>query len=147
MYHRDTDAKTEDSVRTSRGGSVTKRRMPHRGALALVLTAGALVGATATGAQDATPRKINVTARKGEFTPARIEVKAGETVEIVLQSEDVTHGFECRELGLGPVRVHKDAAETVAFTGDKPGTYAFRCSRSGCGAGHSRMKGEIVVSP
>ena len=126
---------------------MTRRRMPRARVLALVLTAGALVGAAAAEAPDAKPRQINVTARKGEFTPARIEVKAGEAVEIVLQSEDVTHGFECRELGLGPVRVHKDAAETVAFTGDKPGTYAFRCSRSGCGAGHSRMKGEIVVSP
>ena len=126
---------------------MTKRWIPRRGALALVLTIGALVGSAAAAAPDATPRKITVTARKGEFTPARIEVKKGEAVEIVLQSEDVTHGFECPELALGPVRVRKDAPETVAFTADKPGTYAFRCSRPLCGRGHSSMKGEIVVSP
>ena len=123
------------------------KRMPRRGALALILAAGALVGAGASRAQDAKPRQINVTARKGEFTPARIEVKAGEAVELVLQSEDVTHGFECPDLGLGPVRVRKASPETVAFKADKPGTYAFRCSRTTCGAGHSHMKGEIVVSP
>jgi cytochrome c oxidase subunit II len=125
---------------------MTKRWMPRHGTLALVLTAAALMGAAAAGAQDP-PRQITVTARKGEFTPARIEVKAGEAVEIVLQSDDVTHGFECAELGLGPVKVRKGAPETVAFKADKPGSYVFKCSRPSCGAGHSRMRGEIVVSP
>jgi cytochrome c oxidase subunit II len=94
-------------------------------------------------AQD--PQKITVTAKKYEFTPSTIEVKAGQPVEITFQSEDTKHGFECKELGIAKVVCDKDKPETVTFTPEKAGTYEFKCAKF-CGMGHSKMKGEIVVS-
>jgi heme/copper-type cytochrome/quinol oxidase subunit 2 len=91
-------------------------------------------------------RKIDVVARKFAFEPARIEVKAGETVEITFRSEDTKHGFACKELGLEKVVFTKEEPATVTFTPDKPGTYPFKCARF-CGLGHGKMKGEIVVTP
>jgi len=92
------------------------------------------------------PRKITVMAKKFEFEPSRIELKAGEPVEITFQSEDTKHGFECKELNLAKVVFSKDTPGTVTFTPEKPGTYAFKCAKF-CGLGHSKMKGEIVVTP
>jgi cytochrome c oxidase subunit 2 len=92
------------------------------------------------------PQKITVTAKKFEFTPSTIEVKAGQPVELTLQSEDTKHGFECKELGLEKVVFEKDKPQTVTFTPEKPGTYEFKCARF-CGMGHSKMKGQIVVTP
>jgi cytochrome c oxidase subunit 2 len=96
--------------------------------------------------QDQAPQKITVTAKKYEFTPSTIEVKAGTPVEITFQSEDTKHGFECKELGIEKVVFDKDKPETVTFTPEKPGTYEFKCAKF-CGMGHGKMKGSIVVTP
>jgi cytochrome c oxidase subunit II len=91
------------------------------------------------------PQKITVTAKKYEFTPSTIEVKAGQPVEITFQSEDTKHGFECKELGIEKIVFDKDKPETVTFTAEKPGTYEFKCAKF-CGTGHGKMKGSIVVT-
>ena len=91
------------------------------------------------------PQKITVTAKKYEFQPSRIEVKAGQLVEITFQSEDTKHGFECKELKLDKVVFDKETPGVVTFTPEKPGTYEFKCAKF-CGMGHSKMKGEIVVT-
>jgi cytochrome c oxidase subunit II len=91
------------------------------------------------------PRKITVTAKKYEFTPSRIELKAGEPVEITFESEDAKHGFVCKDLKLEKVVFEKDKPVTVKFTPEKAGTYEFHCANF-CGFGHGKMKGEIVVS-
>jgi cytochrome c oxidase subunit 2 len=90
-------------------------------------------------------RKIEVVARKYSFEPSKIEVKAGEPVEITFRSEDTKHGFVCKELGLEKVVFTTEEPATVTFTPEKPGTYRFKCARF-CGLGHSKMKGEIVVT-
>ena len=111
-----------------------------------ILTAFVLSGALRLQAQqDQAPQKITVTAKKYEFTPSTIEVKAGQPVEITLQSEDTKHGFECKALGIEKVVFEKDKPETVTFTPEKPGTYEFHCAKF-CGMGHSKMKGSIVVT-
>jgi len=92
------------------------------------------------------PRKITVVAKKYEFQPNRIEVKAGEPVEITFETVDTKHGFVCKERKLAKVVFTKDSPAKVAFTPETPGTYAFKCARF-CGLGHSKMKGEIVVTP
>lgn len=92
------------------------------------------------------PRQITVVAKKFEFQPNRIEVKAGEPVEITFETLDTKHGFVCKELKLEKVVFTKDNPAKVAFTPETPGTYAFKCARF-CGLGHSKMKGEIVVTP
>jgi cytochrome c oxidase subunit 2 len=108
-----------------------------------------LVPALAVAVQEPTPapqpRKITITAKKYEFNPSRIELKAGETVEITLQSEDATHGFTCKELGVEKVVYEKGKPQTVTITPQTPGTYEFKCAKW-CGFGHGKMKGEIVVT-
>ena len=91
------------------------------------------------------PQKVTVMAKKYEFQPSRIEVKAGQPVEITFQSEDTKHGFECKDLKLEKVVFDKETPATVSFTPDKAGTYEFKCAKF-CGMGHSKMKGEIVVT-
>jgi cytochrome c oxidase subunit II len=90
-------------------------------------------------------RKIEVTAKKFQFDPARIEVKVGEAVEITFKSLDTKHGFECKDLGLEKVVFSKDEPATVTFTPKAAGTYRFKCAKF-CGLGHGKMKGEIVVT-
>jgi cytochrome c oxidase subunit 2 len=90
------------------------------------------------------PQKINVTAKKFEFNPSHIEVKVGQPVEITFQSEDTTHGFAQKELGIEKVTFKKDEPATVKFTPTKTGTFPFKCQKF-CGMGHGGMKGEIVV--
>ena len=92
------------------------------------------------------PQKITVIAKKYEFNPSTIEVKAGQPVEITFQSEDTKHGFELKELGIEKIVFDKDKPETVTFTPEKPGTYEFKCAKF-CGMGHGKMKGSIVVTP
>ena len=96
-------------------------------------------------AQDAEPRKITVTAKKYEFNPSKIELKTGETVEITLQAQDATHGFTCKDLGVDKIVVEKGQSQTFRVTASKPGTYEFKCAKW-CGFGHSKMKGEFVVT-
>jgi cytochrome c oxidase subunit 2 len=91
------------------------------------------------------PRKITVVAKKYEFNPSRIELKAGEPVEITFESEDTKHGFSVKELDVEKVTFQKGQPATVKFTPSKPGTYAFKCAKF-CGMGHGKMKGEIVVT-
>jgi cytochrome c oxidase subunit 2 len=96
-------------------------------------------------AQEGEPRKITVTAKKYEFSPSRIELTVGETVEITFESEDTKHGFVCKELGIEKVIFKKGEPATITVKAEKPGTYAFKCAKF-CGFGHGKMKGEIVVS-
>jgi cytochrome c oxidase subunit 2 len=91
-------------------------------------------------------RKIDVTAKKYEFSPARIEVKLGETVELTATSSDAKHGFECKELGVQKVTFEPNRPAVIRFTANRTGTFQFKCANF-CGFGHGRMKGEIVVSP
>jgi cytochrome c oxidase subunit 2 len=111
--------------------------------LSLLLLA---IGLPAAPAAAEEPRKFDVVAKKFAFEPARIEVRAGEPVEITFRSLDTKHGFVCKELNLEKVVFTKDEPATVRFTPEKPGTYPFKCARF-CGLGHGRMKGEIVVLP
>jgi len=92
------------------------------------------------------PQTVDVTAKKFEFEPRRIEVKAGQPVTLNLTSLDDEHGFECKDLGVKSVTYKKGTPRQVTFTPSKAGTFEFKCSHR-CGSGHGGMKGEIVVAP
>jgi cytochrome c oxidase subunit 2 len=111
--------------------------------IALVLVSSD--GASVSKDRQTERRTIKVSAERFAFTPSRIELTAGEEVEIKLRSDDTSHGF--RIVGLDtsiaiPKRGKGEA--TVVVKIDKPGTYRFECNRV-CGAGHNFMSGEIVV--
>lgn len=115
------------------------RRKILGAALVAALISGGLAGASEV-------KKVTVVAKKYEFTPSRIELKAGEPVEITFESEDVKHGFSVKELDVEKVSFEKGKPATVRLTPQKPGTYEFKCAKF-CGLGHGKMKGEIVVAP
>ncbi|HTF70164.1 MAG TPA: cupredoxin domain-containing protein, partial [Edaphobacter sp.] len=68
------------------------------------------------------PRRIEVTAKRFDFTPAEVTVKKGEPVVIVLTSVDVAHGLSFRDLGVN-VKVGKGKTGELAFTPTKVGDF------------------------
>ena len=95
----------------------------------------------------APPRLVRVTAERFAFTPSQISVTPGTEIEFRLTSEDTAHGFHILGQGVDltiPKRGRGEA--TIRFTPPAPGRYVFECSRM-CGAGHSFMRGTIIVKP
>jgi cytochrome c oxidase subunit II len=97
----------------------------------------ALLGVPSLHSQTA-PHRIEVTAKRFDFTPGEITVKKGEPVVIVLKSVDVTHGLRFRDLGVD-VKVDKGKTAELAFTPTKTGDFVGQCSVF-CGVGHGKMK-------
>lgn len=116
------------------------------GWMARVVTPGALGLLALTGNAVAQERQVvQIVAERFTFTPSRIEVPVGTTVEIHIRSEDTNHGFHI--VGGRHVIIPKRrlGEAVVVFEADEPGTYRFECSKL-CGAGHNFMKGEIIVT-
>ena len=116
------------------------------GWMARVVTPGALGLLALTGNAVAQERQVvQIVAERFTFTPSRIEVPVGTTVEIHIRSEDTNHGFHI--VGGRNVIIPKRrlGEAVVVFEADEPGTYRFECSKL-CGAGHNFMKGEIIVT-
>jgi len=103
----------------------------------------ALTAAGGAGRAAEEPRVIAVTAKRFEFSPKEITLKQGETVKLKLTTEDVTHGFFSKPLGLDEVIAPGKATEVVV-TPKTPGRYTTICDHF-CGAGHGGMKLTIVV--
>ena len=85
----------------------------------------------------ASPRRIEITAKQFQFEPAEITVKKGQPVVLVIKSADVAHGLRFRELNLN-VKVNKGGTAELPFTPDKTGDFVGKCSVF-CGAGHGEM--------
>ena len=110
---------------------------------ALALVAGLPAAAGRPARADESPRTIVITAKRFEFAPKEITIKKGETVKIQLKSEDVTHGFFLRPLGIDAEIPAGQTAE-VTVTPREVGRYRAICDHF-CGAGHGGMKMTIVV--
>ena len=90
-------------------------------------------------------RVIRIRAERFSFTPSEIQLKSGEEVELRIKSDDTNHGFRITGTDVDIVIPKRGAGESsVIFSGAKPGRYEFECTRL-CGAGHSYMRGVIVV--
>ncbi len=88
---------------------------------------------------------VQMVAERFTFTPSRIVVPVGTTVEIHIRSDDTDHGFHI--VGGRNVIIPKRrfGEVVVVFEADEPGEYRFECSKL-CGAGHNFMRGEIIVT-
>ena len=90
-------------------------------------------------------QKVNIVAERFNFTPSRIKVKEGTLLEITLTSDDTFHGFRIPSANINQIIPARGRGNVkVVFDAKEKGTYAFECSRP-CGAGHTMMRGVIIV--
>ena len=104
----------------------------------LLLMGAALLPLKSNVRAQASPRRIEITAKQFTFEPAEITVKKGEPVILVIKSTDVAHGLRFRDLNLN-VKVDKGGTAELPFTPDKTGDFVGQCSVF-CGSGHGGMK-------
>jgi cytochrome c oxidase subunit 2 len=113
--------------------------------------AGALVGAvalvvlTSPSSFSQEPKVIRITAERFAFTPSHVTVKRGTVVELRLRSEDTNHGFHIVGSEFNTIIPKRGRGDgTLIFRADSLGRYTFECSKM-CGAGHTFMRGTLVV--
>jgi cytochrome c oxidase subunit II len=92
----------------------------------------------------ATPRRVEVVAKRFEFTPSEITLKKGEPVILVLTSKDVQHGLKLDAFNQ-VVIAKKGESSQAQFTPAEVGTFVAQCA-SFCGAGHGSMKLTVHVT-
>ena len=88
-------------------------------------------------------KEFKMTAKQFSFEPSTIEVNKGDRVRLIVTSTDVPHGIAIKEYDINE-RLEVGKPTTIEFTADKQGTFTTYCSVF-CGAGHSNMKGKIIV--
>lgn len=117
-----------------------------------------------TRAQDQGSQVIEMTAKKYEFSPSPVHVKAGTKVVLKITATDRVHGFristapDAAAKGAEPglvlaspapndcYRLEKGQQVSVEIEAKTPGTYTFKCCVH-CGLGHGGMKGQLIVDP
>ncbi len=105
-----------------------------------------LVAAAASGSKvwaQATPQRIEVTAKRFAFLPGEITLKKGQPVTLVLKSADVAHGLRIRDLNVD-VKAKAGGTAEVTFTPNKVGDFVGHCSVF-CGSGHGSMTINVHV--
>jgi cytochrome c oxidase subunit II len=97
-------------------------------------------------AADRPVHEVQIVAKKYTFEPSTIQVTAGESVRLVIRSQDGTHGFAIPKLKID-VRIPKTGDPvTIEFTAPPAGQYQIACSEF-CGSGHGQMKAGLVSVP
>jgi cytochrome c oxidase subunit 2 len=119
------------------------KKIPHRRILlaSVVVLAVAVLAPHGTRAQS--PRVINITAQRFEFTPNQVTLKKGEPVKFVLTSKDVTHGFFLKPLKIDEI-IEPGKTTEVTVTPQTPGTYLLICDHF-CGVNHAAMNMKVIV--
>ena len=92
---------------------------------------------------DAGPRVVEISAKRYAFTPDEIHLKKGEPVVLRLTSQDRTHGFLMKKLGIDADIVPGRPTE-LTITPQIAGTFTTICDHY-CGPGHGDMHMTIVV--
>ena len=121
-----------------------QRRRWLKGAAAVAAAPiAALFTASVLAADSADEVTIKVIAKRFQYEPNEIKLKAGTIAVLEITSLDFVHGMNIPDLktraDLPPGRVTK-----VRVKFDRPGEYAFLCDNF-CGDGHEEMSGKFVV--
>ena len=111
-------------------------------------------------AQDQQVQVVELKAKKYEYVPSPVHVKAGAKVQLKITAVDHDHGFKITTVPNGAEKsgkpglvlaspqdcwqLKKGETTTIEFLAQTPGTYPFWCCHR-CGLGHKDMKSEIVV--
>jgi nitrous-oxide reductase len=92
---------------------------------------------------------VYMTAIRSHFTPDRIEVNQGDTVNLHItsleQAEDVTHGFTINMYNID-LSLEPGKHENVSFQADVAGVFPMYCTEF-CSALHLEMAGYFLVKP
>ena len=115
--------------------------MIRRFVLVILVTATALLGAARVHGDS--PKVIEITAKKFEFSPAEVKIARGVPVTLRLKSLDRVHGFLQKDLGLDAT-IEPTQATDVTIEPATAGRYLVICDDY-CGSGHGNMKMTIVV--
>lgn len=98
-------------------------------------------------------KTFNITARSWEFviSPSPFVVNEGDlvTINISVPANDpstVGHGILMESYIETAANVAKGQTRTITFTATTAGTFAFICTQSSCGDGHTSMFGQLVVN-
>jgi cytochrome c oxidase subunit 2 len=113
-------------------------------ALVIVFVMAAFIVAAFAADQAGEPQVIKITAKKFEYSPNEIRIKAGVPVVFEFTSLDRVHGFTVPDLGGVRLTIDPGKANLVTILAPKPGTYEFHCDLF-CGDGHEGMTGKIVA--
>jgi heme/copper-type cytochrome/quinol oxidase subunit 2 len=90
-------------------------------------------------------RQVTIHGHSWGFSPNVIRVAPGETVQFIVQSEDLRHGFSINELGINlPLAPGRDSRSPAVKVDLPEGVYPIHCSVF-CGIGHPSMKARLVV--
>ncbi len=90
------------------------------------------------------PQVIKITAKRFEYSPNEIRIKAGVPVVFEFTSLDRVHGFTVPDLGAIRATIEPGKITRVTILAPKAGTYEFHCDIF-CGDGHEGMTGKIIA--
>ena len=96
-----------------------------------------VIAPTGSSSAQEAARVIEIHAKRFSFTPSEITIKKGETVKLVLTSEDVTHGLVIPDLHVN-AKITKGHLTEVMITPNTTGDFHGKCGHF-CGSGHSSM--------
>ncbi|MCA0758038.1 cytochrome C oxidase subunit II [Paenibacillus sp. N4] len=83
--------------------------------------------------------ELVITASNWKFNQAEYKIKAGETVNVKLDSIDGIHGVQIKNTDYAIAN-----GKTVAVSISKPGEYEMICNVP-CGGGHRTMAAKLIV--
>lgn len=128
--------------------------------LVFPLTAPLLSRSSWAQPQDQELQVIELTAKKYEYSPSPVHIKAGAKVQLKITATDHDHGFKIATAPDGSEpsskpglvfvspqecwQLKKGETATIEFLAQTPGTYTLKCCHT-CGLGHKGMKGQIIV--
>ena len=98
------------------------------------------VNATAVPSDKPVDREVKITARNGQFDPARVLVKKGEAIKFTVTNQDaVAHNFVSQDGGITYTFLPPNATQSVVWVAPEKGTYTALCTF------HPGMQMQIVV--
>jgi cytochrome c oxidase subunit II len=118
-------------------------RADHTLALLALLALASPGAPHAADPQTAEPRVVEIVAKRFQFTPDQVTLKKDEPVILRLHSEDVTHGFFMKKLGIDAI-IEPGKTVDVPLTPREAGKFITICDHF-CGVGHGNMKMTLVV--
>ncbi len=91
------------------------------------------------------PREITLLASQWRYSPGIVMVNQGDSVTLILKTDDVVHGFYLDGYGISRGVLPGQTTE-IHFVATKAGRWMFRCSTT-CGPFHPYMTGWLRVQP